>query len=92
MIGSSGCVAEYDTDNKPKVVSEMKANELFTLSVNEEEKLISDNAVFEGKSATAGDYALFRQQNRRQAFAKRSWNAGLITCFSLLKTALTKKQ
>ena len=59
MIGSSGCVAEYDTDNKPKVVSEMKANELFTLSVNEEEKLISDNAVFEGKSAAAGDYALF---------------------------------
>lgn len=59
MIGSSGCVAEYDTDNKPKVVSEMKANELFTLSVNEEEKSISDNAVFEGKSAAAGDYALF---------------------------------
>ena len=59
MIGSSGCVAEYDTDNKPKVVSEMKANELFTLSVNEEEKSISDNAVFEGKSATVGDYALF---------------------------------
>lgn len=59
MIGSSGCVAEYDTDNKPKVVSEMKANELFTLSVNKEEKSISDNAVFEGKSATVGDYALF---------------------------------
>ncbi len=59
MIGSSGCVAEYDTDNKPKVVSEMKANELFTLSVNKEEKSISDNAVFEGKSAAAGDYALF---------------------------------
>ena len=59
MIGSSGCVAEYDTDNKPKVVSEMKANELFTLSVNKEEKPISDNAVFEGKSAAAGDYALF---------------------------------
>lgn len=59
MIGSSGCVAEYDTDNKPKVVSEMKANELFTLSVNSEEKSISDNAVFEGKSAVAGDYALF---------------------------------
>ena len=59
MIGSSGCVAEYDTDNKPKVVSEMKANELFTLSVNKEEKSISDNAVFEGKSADKGDYALF---------------------------------
>lgn len=58
MIGSSGCVAEYDSD-KPKVVSEMKANELFTLSVNKEEKSISDNAVFEGKSATVGDYALF---------------------------------
>lgn len=58
MIGSSGCVAEYDS-GKPKVVSEMKANELFTLSVNSEEKPISDNAVFEGKSATAGDYALF---------------------------------
>lgn len=58
MIGSSGCVAEYDS-GKPKVVSEMKANELFTLSVNSEEKSISDNAVFEGKSATAGDYALF---------------------------------
>ena len=58
MIGSSGCVAEYDSD-KPKVVSEMKANELFTLSVNKEEKSISDNAVFEGKSAAAGDYALF---------------------------------
>ncbi len=59
MIGSSGCVAEYDTDNKPKVVSEMKANELFTISVNKEEKSISDNAVFEGKSADKGDYALF---------------------------------
>lgn len=58
MIGSSGCVAEYDSD-KPKVLSEMKANELFTLSVNKEEKSISDNAVFEGKSATVGDYALF---------------------------------
>ena len=58
MIGSSGCVAEYDSD-KPKVLSEMKANELFTISVNKEEKSISDNAVFEGKSATVGDYALF---------------------------------
>ncbi len=58
MIGSSGCVAEYDSD-KPKVVSEMKANELFTISVNKEEKSISDNAVFEGKSADKGDYALF---------------------------------
>lgn len=58
MIGSSGCVAEYDS-GKPKVVSEMKANELFTLSVNKEEKSISDNAVFEGKSADKGDSALF---------------------------------
>ena len=58
MIGSSGCVAEYDS-GKPKETKVMKANELFTLSVNEEEKPISDNAVFEGKSATAGDYALF---------------------------------
>lgn len=58
MIGSSGCVAEYDS-GKPKVVREMKANELFTISVNEEEKSISDNAVFEGKSADKGDYALF---------------------------------
>lgn len=58
MIGSSGCVAEYDSD-KPKVLSEMKANELFTISVNKEEKSISDNAVFEGKSATVGDSALF---------------------------------
>lgn len=58
MIGSSGCVAEYDS-GKPKVVREMKANELFTLSVNSEEKPISDNAVFEGKSVAAGDNALF---------------------------------
>lgn len=58
MIGSSGCVAEYDS-GKPKETKVMKANELFTLSVNSEEKPISDNAVFEGKSATAGDYALF---------------------------------
>ena len=58
MIGSSGCVAEYDS-GKPKKTKVMKANELFTLSVNSEEKTISDNAVFEGKSATAGDYALF---------------------------------
>lgn len=58
MIGSSGCVAEYDS-GKPKVLSEMKANELFTLSVNSEEKSISDNAVFEGKSADKGDSALF---------------------------------
>ena len=58
MIGSSGCVAEYDS-GKPKETKVMKDNELFTLSVNEEEKPISDNAVFEGKSATAGDYALF---------------------------------
>ena len=58
MIGSSGCVVEYDS-GKPKVVSEMKANELFTISVNKEEKSISDNAVFEGKSADKGDDALF---------------------------------
>ena len=58
MIGSSGCVAEYDS-GKPKVVREMKANELFTISVNKEEKSISDNAVFEGESAAAGDNALF---------------------------------
>lgn len=58
MIGSSGCVAEYDS-GKPKETKVMKANELFTLSVNSEEKPISDNAVFEGKSATVGDYALF---------------------------------
>lgn len=58
MIGSSGCVAEYDSD-KPKETKVMKANELFTLSVNSEEKPISDNAVFEGKSAAAGDWSLF---------------------------------
>lgn len=90
MIGSSGCVAEYDS-GKPKVVREMKANELFTLSVNSEEKSISDNAVFEGKSADKGDYALFGNRTAVK-LCKTKFERGLNNVLFTFKDSPYKNQ